>query len=133
MPTCVNGSGWQSGIRDEVCFAARIPARRAACSGSPLATSPRRISVSASALIVIDPRATASRAVTGLAPTSTILTRPCSSTCDSFTFPLLSFSTFPLLLANVFSLGEVERQALERHGEVHALQLHVVGHMQCSR
>src|SRR5690349_11063542 len=122
MLTWVSGSGWQSGIRFDVCFAARMPARRAACNGSPFATSPRRISVSAAALIVIDPRATASRAVAGLAPTSTIFTRPRSSTCDSF--------PFPLCLATVLSLGEVERQALERDGKVHALQLHIVGDVQ---
>src|SRR5882672_11204705 len=116
-PICVNGSGWQSGISDQVRLAARIAASRAACSGSPLATSPRRMSLSAVLLIVIEPRATASRSVTGLAPTSTIFTRPRASTCESF-------------LATVVTLCEIEPQALQRHGQVHALQLHVVRHMQ---
>src|SRR5436853_3785912 len=117
---CVSGSGWHSGISDEVCFAARMPASFAVCSGSPFATSPLRINFNASRLIVIAPRATASRAVAGFAPTSTILTRPRSSTCDSF-------------LANVVPLGQIERQALERHGEVHALQLHIVRDMERAR
>src|SRR5436853_3202182 len=130
---CVSGSGWHSGMSDEVCFAARMPASFAACSGSPFATSPLRINFSAAALIVIDPRATASRAVAGLAPTSTIVTRPRSSTCVSLTLPLLPFSTFPLSLATVVPLREVERQALERHREVHALQLHIVRHVQRAR
>ena len=60
-----------------------MPASRAACSGSPFLTAPLRISRSASRDIVIDPRAIASRSVTGLSPTSTIFTRPRASTCDS--------------------------------------------------
>src|SRR5687768_8263300 len=97
-----------------------IPASLAACSGSPLAMAPVRISFSAPALIVISPRATASRAVTGLSPTSTILTRPFASTCESF-------------LGITSVLGEIEGQALERHREVHALQLHVRRRLQRSR
>jgi hypothetical protein len=64
----------------EVCLAARMPANRAVCSGSPFFTAPRRISRSASRDIVIVPRAIASRVVTGLSPTSTIFTRPRRST-----------------------------------------------------
>src|SRR5262249_28276803 len=55
---------------------------RAACSGSPFLTAPLRICASASRDIRIDPRAMASRLVTGLSPTSTILTRPRASTCE---------------------------------------------------
>src|SRR4051812_13050642 len=87
-----------------------IPASRAVCSGSPFLFVPERTCRSASADILIWPRATASRAVDGLAPTSTIRIRPFSSTWDSF-------------LLTSFSLHEKERQALERHRQIHALQL----------
>ena len=43
--TADSGSGWQSGISAAVCLAAMIPASRAACSGSPFFTAPRRIRV----------------------------------------------------------------------------------------
>ena len=36
--TCVSGSGWHSGISSLVRLAAMMPARRAACSGSPFLT-----------------------------------------------------------------------------------------------
>src|SRR3990167_5972492 len=106
----------------EVCFAARIPASRAVCSGSPFFTAPRRISRSASCDIVIDPRATASRAVTGLSATSTILTRPRAYTCDS-----------PFLCAIHLSLGEKEGEAFEGDGQVHALQLHFRRRLESAR
>src|SRR5512145_2251979 len=98
----------------EVCLAAMMPASRAVCSGSPLATAPVRMALSAAAFIVMSPRATASRFVTGLSPTSTIFTRPRRSTCES-------------RLAIALLLREVEREALERHGQVHAFQLHFFG------
>src|SRR4051812_34503359 len=107
-------------MSDAVCFAAMMPARRAACSGSPFATAPRRICARASRVIVIDPRAMASRAVTGFSPTSTIRTRPRASTCDS-------------LLRVIALLRKIKGQALERDRQVHALQLDVFGHAECSR
>src|SRR5262249_27367608 len=90
-----------------------MPARRAVCSGSPFLTLPDRISRGAARDIEIDPRAIASRAVTGLSPTSTIFTRPRASTWESLRFAI--------------SLCEKERQAFERHRQIHALQLHIVG------
>src|SRR5262245_405453 len=103
-------------MSDEVCLAARIPASRAVCSGSPLATAPRRISASACALIEISPRATASRLVTGLSPTSTIRAFPRASTCDS---------RARVLAIRLIALREVEGEAFERDRQVHALQLQV--------
>src|ERR1051325_2725975 len=108
-------------MSEDVCLAARMPASFAVCSGSPFATLPLRINFTAVALMVIDPRATASRTVAGLAPTSTIFTRPRASTCDSF------------LATAVFPLGKVKGEAFERHREVHALQLHVIGDVQRAR
>src|SRR6185503_9150534 len=99
------------------------PASRAVCSGSPFATAPRRIRRLASALMRISPRARASRAVTALPPTSTIRALPRESTCESVC----------ALRATVVSLGEVERETLERHGEIYALQLDVRGHLQGAR
>src|SRR5438067_2819475 len=116
-----SGSGWQSGMSAEVCLAARMPASRAACSGSPFFTAPRRISRSASRDISIEPRAIALREVTGFSPTSTIFTRPRASTCES--------DRVDFLLGIGFTLSEEERQAFERHGEVDALQLHVRRHL----
>src|SRR6185503_342436 len=102
----------------DVCLAAMMPARRAACSGSPFFTRPLRTSFSASRDMRIDPRATASRLVAGFSPTSTILTRPWASTWERRDF--------------VFTVGprEKERQALDRHGQCHALHLHVGGYLQ---
>src|SRR5687767_10953861 len=114
----------------DVCLAAMMPARRAVCSGSPLAIPPRRIRRSAAALITISPRASASRLVTGLAPTSTIRALPFASRCESLRAEALAEAGLPAI---AFSLGEVEREALERHREIHALQLHVPGDLQRSR
>src|SRR4029079_11863223 len=120
-----SGSGWQSGISADVCLAARMPASRAVCSGSPFFTAPARICRRASADIAIDPRAIASRAVIGLSPTSTIFTRPRASTCDSTALPALV----------VFDIGlrQEKRQVLERHGEIDAFQLHVRRHLERAR
>src|SRR3954454_21991751 len=98
-------------MSDEVCFAARMPASRAVCSGSPFLTAPARINRSASRDIVIVPRATASRLVTGLSPTSTIFTRPRASTCER---------RMRLLLVGI-GLRQEERETLERYGEIDAL------------
>src|SRR5688572_24066746 len=100
-----------------VCLAAMMPASRAVCSGSPLATAPLRINRSAAALIVISPRASASRVVTGLSPTSTIRALPLASTWES-----LATVSFPL--------RQIERQAFERDGQIDALQFHVGRHFQ---
>src|SRR5207248_2861747 len=108
-------------MSDAVRFAAMIPAMRAACSGSPFLTAPLRTTRRAPADIAIEPRAIASRAVAGLPPTSTILMRPARSTCVSLPF---------LLLTAGLSLSQEKREAFERHRQVDALQLHVVGHLQ---
>src|SRR5688500_841268 len=114
-------------MRADVCLAAMMPARRAVCSGSPLAIPPRRISRSAAALITISPLASASRLVTGLAPTSTIRALPFASRCESLRAEALAEAG---LAAIAFSLGKVEREALERDRQIHALQLHIVGDFQ---
>src|ERR1700730_15879389 len=74
----------------------------------------------------IEPRAIASRRVTALVPTSTILTRPRRSTWESLGArdEPLGFIALPL--------GKEEREALEGHGQVHALQLHVGRRLQCA-
>src|SRR5262245_6137924 len=111
-----------------------MPASRAACSGSPFFTAPRRINRNASRDIVMVPRAMASRAVTGLSPTSTILTRPRRSICERL-FPappgLPASPARPALLAATgFSLRQEEREAFEGNRQVDAFQLHVVREMQ---
>src|SRR5438094_3377473 len=68
--------------------------------------------------MAIDPRAIASRSVTGLSPTSTILTRPRAS-------KWVSGGTERRRLALTVALREKEREAFERDGEIHAFQLHV--------
>src|SRR5207342_3531763 len=111
-------------MSDEVCFAARMPARRAVCSGSPFLTPPERIKRTASRDIVIVPRATASRLVIGLSPTSTIFTRPRASTCErrALFFPAFpappARPALPVLFLIAIGLGQEERQALARHGQV---------------
>src|SRR5688500_175907 len=109
-----------------VCLAAMMPASRAVCNGSPLAMSPRRMRRRASADIVISPAALASRRVAGLSPTSTIRALPFASRWDS------AFGT-RALATRALSLSEVEREALERDGEVHALELYVGGDGQRAR
>src|SRR5918996_5527694 len=115
-----------------------IPASLAACSGSPFFTAPVRIALSAAGFIVMSPRATASRLVTGLSPTSTIFTRPRRSTWESATERRCEGATVPggdgaarrRFLATALFLSEIERQAFQRHGQVHAFQLHLFGHLQ---
>src|SRR3954470_18745363 len=101
-----------------------MPARRAVCSGSPFLTAPLRISFNAALLIVISPRASASRVVTALSPTSTMRTSPRGPTCDR---------AADCLPAGIFTLREIERQALERDRQVDALQLHILRHLQRAR
>src|SRR5688572_4097870 len=107
---CESVNGWHSGISSLVFFAAMIPASRAACSGSPFLTLPERINRRALPDIAIDPRATASRSVTGLSPTSTMRMRPLASTWVSLAFV-------------IDSLSEIEREAFERHRQIDALHL----------
>src|SRR5678816_2435852 len=107
-----------------------MPASLAVCSGSPLATWPLRISVSAAALIVMVPRASASRVVTAFSPTSTMRTRPRASTWESDFCGADPCGARGRLAITGLSLSEVERQALERHGQVDALQLHVGRHLE---
>jgi hypothetical protein len=61
-------------------LAANMPARRAVCNGSPFFTALRRIARIAAAFIRTTASAIASRSVSGLSVTSTICTRPFSST-----------------------------------------------------
>src|SRR5262245_45094146 len=72
------------------------------------------------ALIVISPRASASRLVTGLSPTSTMRALPFASRCESFATLLIS-------------LRQVEREALERHSQIDALELDVLRNLQRAR
>src|SRR5262245_60440414 len=102
-------------MSEDVCFAAMTPASRAVCSGSPFLTAPLRTRRNASALIEISPRARASRVVTALSLTSTIRALPRESMCDS--------------LAIGVPLSEVERQAFQRHGQIDALELDVIGNL----
>src|SRR5262245_34341699 len=118
-------------MSDDVCFAAMMPASRAVCSGSPLATLPLRISESASALIVISPLARASRLVTGLSPTSTMRALPLSSTCDSLAGPEgPALRPARRLATLLISLSQIERQTLERDRQIHTLQLDVLRNFQ---
>src|SRR5688572_16810626 len=81
--TCVRGRGWHIGMASAVRLAAMTPARRATSATPPLRSFPDRASRMAAAEITMRPRATASRAVTGLAETSTIRAAPCASRWDS--------------------------------------------------
>src|SRR5262245_11487953 len=120
--TWVNGRGWQSGTISDVRFAAMIPASRAVWSGSPFLTARARIACRAAVLIRTSPRATASRAVSGFADTSTIRTRPRSSTCDSrVRLEPRDLGCRAIGLAS----REEEGQAFERDSEIDVLELHV--------
>ena len=74
--TWESSSGWQSGIRSGVRLAAMIPARRAAPRTSPLAAFPAAASAQVAASMTTVASATASRDVSALPETSTILARP---------------------------------------------------------
>src|SRR5882724_9552653 len=74
-----SASGWHSGIRSEVRFAAMMPAIRAAPSTSPFLALPETISSSVALLMTTLPSATAVRSVAGLADTSTIRASPAAS------------------------------------------------------
>src|SRR5215468_12587653 len=73
-----------------------IPASRAVSSGSPLGVRRSRTAATVDSAICTNPLASAVRAVTGLAPTSTIFIRPSSSRCESFGRD--SSAIFPLIL-----------------------------------
>src|SRR5262245_48920883 len=117
-------------MRDAVCLAAMMPARRAVCNGSPFATFPLRMRLSAAALIVISPRASASRLVTGLPPTSTMRALPPASTCDNRAAAAGRAWRLAILL---FPLGQIERQAFERYGQIHALEFYVLRDLERTR
>src|SRR3954467_4284569 len=74
-------SGWHSGSRFGVCFAAWIPATRATASTSPLVMAPEAIFAAVSASMWTRHRAMARRWVASLAVTSTIRARPSGSRC----------------------------------------------------
>src|SRR5687768_3128464 len=109
-------------MSSEVRFAAMIPARRAVCSGSPFLTALSRMARTAAALIRISPTALASRTVLGLPLTSTIRAWPDVPTCDRAGRLLFAFIRL--------SSGEEERQALERHGQIHVLEFHARRHFE---
>src|SRR5947208_2221851 len=98
-----------------------MPATRAACSGSPFFTLPLRTICSAARDIRMDPRAIASRSVTGLAPTSTMRTRPRASTWERR--GLLFF----------IAVRQKKRKTFEGHRQIDALQLYSVGNLQRAR
>ena len=77
--TLVSGSGWHRGISSLVRLAAMMPAMRATPSTSPFWAVPSRTAAKAAAFIVMMPRATACRAVTGFSLTSTITALPDAS------------------------------------------------------
>ena len=119
----------------DVRLAAMMPASRAVWSGSPFLIAPARISGAPPRDIRMRPRATASRAVTALSPTSTIRRRAVS--VDAMRGDARSRGLRLPVRRRVFSLPslppslrEEERQALERDGQVDALQLHVRRHLQ---
>ena len=116
-------------------LAAMMPASRAACSGSPFFDRAGADRAARRARHRDRGRARRPRAsVTGLSPTSTIRMRPRASTCVKrgglrHAAGLLRrrprHSPSPC--------ARIERQALERHRQVDALQLHVRRHLQRAR
>src|SRR3569623_2089342 len=77
--TLLSASGWHSGMRSEVRFAAMMPAIRAVPSTSPFLALPSTMSLSVSALITTKPSATATRSVASFADTSIICASPLAS------------------------------------------------------
>src|SRR6478609_3574292 len=114
-----SGSGWQSGIRVDVLFAAMMPASRAVCTASPFFRAPARTRRRAAADMRTRPRATASRAVTGLPPTSTIRAWPSGPMCVRR--PADRFRSGDV--GDIHASRQEERQALQRYGQIHVLQL----------
>src|SRR5262249_24769141 len=79
----VSGRGWQSGISSAVRLPAITPAISAAARTSPFGLSPGRACASVSRAMCTRPRAPGSRAVAGLALTSTMRALPSASRCES--------------------------------------------------
>src|SRR5947209_515363 len=77
--TLPTSSGWHSGRRFGVCFAAWIPATRATASTSPLVIAPEAIIDAVSVFMSTRQRATALRCVASLGVTSTMRARPSGS------------------------------------------------------
>ena len=75
ISTADSAMGWQSGIRSGVFLAASTPASRAAASTSPFSTWPDATRARVAFDIRSLARATATRSVGGLPPTSTIFMR----------------------------------------------------------
>src|SRR5580692_3008255 len=114
-----------------------MPAIRAVCNGSPFFTARLRIARRASAFICTSQTATASRAVAGLAPTSTICARPWASTCDKRGNGRVegglerrwSLDGIVVLL----DARQEEREALHRYRQIHVLQLDLGRNLQRPR
>src|SRR5262249_48511862 len=70
------GSGWHSGMRSWVLFAAMMPAIRAAPSTSPFLASPESTRSSVGPCMITRPSAMATRSVGGLPETSTMRASP---------------------------------------------------------
>eukprot|EP00966_Prymnesium_polylepis_P186239 4317296-Prymnesium_polylepis.1 len=81
--TCERLSGWHSGIKSEVRLAAMMPAMRAAARTLPFAFAPSCRAEYASGPSRTVALATALRAVSAFAETSTIVASPRASTCVS--------------------------------------------------
>src|SRR5438105_5144318 len=82
--TRVRPSGWASGMRSAVRFAAWMAARRATPSTSPLAARPPLTSATLAGRMRMRPEATAMRCVCAFSPTSTMSPAPCRSKWVSF-------------------------------------------------
>ena len=120
-------------MSDEVCLAARMPASRAVCSGSPFLTAPVRIEPQRLARhrdrSARDRLAAGDRLVADVdhlhAPARVDVRQPLAPACPA----LPARPAFQCSLIAI-ALGEEERQAFERHRQVDALQLHVGRHLQ---
>src|ERR1039457_4239367 len=80
---CVRGRGWHRGMSSPVFLAARMPANRAVARTLPLAMVWDSMSLSVAFCNRTSPLANASRNITGLAETSTMLASPRASMCVS--------------------------------------------------
>src|SRR5690349_7671468 len=118
----------------DVLLAAMMPASRAVWSGSPFATARLAIARRAAAFMRISASAIASRAVSALAETSTIFTRPCASTCvKQRAASGWRGRLFGLGFDICLSASEEERQAFHRHGQVDVLEFDPGRHLQRTR
>ena len=126
---CESASGWHSGITSDVRFAAMMPASRAVCSGSPFFTAPGPDLPDGLARHGDPPARHGLARRHRLSLTSTIRTSPRASTCDSRDAVARAVRGSAIR----FTLCQKERQAFERHRQVHALQLHVRRHLRACR